>query len=107
VKLNNSGINFYMNGGTITASTGVYHNGATFNMEGNANAGVVELNLATHRINITGALTQTTAATITPYSYATGTQVLSGTVGLIAAHCAQFAVTGGVNYVDSDGRIAP
>ena len=96
--VNNLGT-FTMNGGTISGNTttgngsGVYNNG-TFTMSGNA---LVHENndvylQAGRTINITGNLTGSGGATIRPESYTAGTDVLSGSSGLVAANRSRFSV---------------
>jgi predicted outer membrane repeat protein len=111
---------FTMKGGTIsgnTASTrggGVYVKG-TFNMEGGAAAAEdndVYLDSG-KMITITGTLSESHAAKITPASYAEGTQVLGESPSggnLVAANHTKFTVTppsGPPPYriVGSDGRL--
>ncbi|MDR0442527.1 MAG: InlB B-repeat-containing protein [Treponema sp.] len=110
---------FTMTGGTISGNTttanggGVYvSGGGNFTMSGNARVDPDnDVYLSTGRsITIGGVLNSTgTVATITPQTYAVGTQVLTGAA--VGTQYAKFAVTkenGTIEWkVRVDGRLAP
>ncbi|MBR1715156.1 MAG: leucine-rich repeat protein [Treponema sp.] len=80
---------------TANCGNGLYIEGGTFTMSGSAvvdSSNDAYLSSGTY-ITIGGTLSATTAATITPGNYSTGTQVLKDGDGTVADNYAKFSVT--------------
>ncbi|MDR2210898.1 MAG: SUMF1/EgtB/PvdO family nonheme iron enzyme [Spirochaetaceae bacterium] len=108
VSVNYNGA-FTMNGGLITANTasagaGVF-NSETFNIGGAALvAPDNDVYLASGKtITVTGALTQSPAVTVTPFSTVTGTQIL--TLGFPAGTTGKVAFTDPAHALDAAGKL--